>query len=106
MAACGTDDDPLVAEGAALARDLGCTTCHAASGRDGLGPGWGSVTWGEPRPLADGGSAVVDADYVRRSILDPDAEVAAGWDPIMPSIPVADAEIEAITAYIRDVSGG
>lgn len=86
-------------------RDLGCTTCHAGSGRDALGPGW-RAPWGEPRPLADGSTVVVDADYVRRSILDPDAEVAEGWDPIMPSIPVTDAEIEAITAYIRDVSGG
>ncbi|HSL57690.1 MAG TPA: c-type cytochrome [Acidimicrobiales bacterium] len=108
LAGCGagTDADPEVARGAALVRDLGCAACHASSSASGLGPGWGVLEWGEPRPLADGTTVEVDEDYLRRSITEPGVEVAAGWDPIMPMIPVSDAELDAITAYLRDVSGG
>jgi cytochrome c oxidase subunit II len=102
---CGDDTDPQVARGAAIAQDVGCLSCHSTGTTDGLGPGLGGI-WGTERQLADGTSVVVDEAYLRRSILEPDAQVVAGFQAIMPAILLSDAELDDVVAYLRDVTGG
>jgi cytochrome c oxidase subunit 2 len=47
--------------------------------------------------------ASVDEAYIRDSILQPQRDVVAGYEPIMPSYEgkLSDGEIQALTAYIR-----
>src|SRR4051812_8047447 len=74
---------PLAQEGGALFRELGCSGCHGTGSKvhapplDGL--------YGKPVPLADGSMVTADEKYIRDSILLPRSQVAAGYDPVMPS---------------------
>lgn len=105
LGACGGEADGAVRRGEALARDVGCQSCHSTGTDDGLGPGWGGI-WGTERELVDGTTVVVDEAYLRRSIVDPGAEVVAGYDQIMPTLAVSDDELDDLVAYLREVSGG
>jgi cytochrome c oxidase subunit II len=105
LAGCGADTDPQVARGEAIAQDVGCLSCHSTGTADGLGPGLGGI-WGTERQFEDGTTAVVDEAYLRRSIVDPDAQVVAGFMPIMPALPLSDAELDDVVAYLREVTGG
>ena len=104
LAGCG-GGDAQVERGRALAQDVGCLSCHSTGTTDGLGPGLGGI-WGTERQLDDGRTVVVDDAYLRRSVLEPDADVVAGFQPIMPAIPFSDAELDDLVAYLRDVAGG
>ncbi|HEY8528040.1 MAG TPA: cytochrome c [Acidimicrobiales bacterium] len=109
-AACGGDDDdggddlpPLDAaaeEGRQLAQDKGCVSCHSADGDDGTGPTWAGL-WGSTVELEGGETVVVDRDYVARSVREPREEVVEGFNPVMPSYDLTDAEIDALVAYLE-----
>ncbi len=102
VSACGDD---AASRGQAIARDVGCLACHSTGTDDRLGPGWGGI-WGEERELVDGTTTIVDEDYLRRAITDPDSQVVAGWDPIMPAIAFSDDDLDDVLAYLREVAGG
>lgn len=101
----GEDEDSLVALGRSVAQDVGCLSCHSTGTDNGLGPGLGGI-WGEERTFADGTSGVVDEEYLRLSVLMPDAQVVEGFQPIMPQIRLTDEEFEGVVAYLRDIAGG
>jgi cytochrome c oxidase subunit 2 len=50
---------------------------------------------------------VADENYIKRSILEPSAQVVAGYEPVMPSFQgrLNDREIDAIIAYMKTLSG-
>ena len=106
LGACGGDggDDP-VARGEEIARDVGCMACHDSGTTTRIGPGWGG-TWGTEVELTDGRTVVVDEEFLRTAIADPNADVRAGFEPSMPRVPLSDEEIDDVTAYLRDVAGG
>jgi cytochrome c oxidase subunit II len=81
-----------------------CHTCHH-KGPDARGPSLDGL-YGSLRTLRDGTQVVADDEYIRRSILDPQAEVVAGFEPIMPSFrgQIGEEEILHIIAYIRSLS--
>ena len=58
--------------------------------------------------LSDGSSVNVDENYLRESILEPQAKVRAGYKPVMPTYQgqLKDEEIAALIAYIKSLSGG
>ncbi len=49
----------------------------------------------------------VDENYVRESILEPQAKVVAGFEPVMPTYQgrLKDEEITAIIEYLKTLSG-
>lgn len=107
LGACGDDgggDDP-VARGGEIARDVGCMACHDTGTTTRIGPGWGA-TWGTEAELTDGRTVVVDEEFLRTAVADPNADVRVGFEPSMPRVPLSDEEIDDVTAYLRDVSGG
>lgn len=94
----------LANEGAALFRQLGCSGCHVGHGTvrapplDGL--------FGRPVPLADGTVVTADERYIRDSVLLPRSQVAAGYEPLMPSFAgrVSEDELVRLVAYIKSLA--
>jgi cytochrome c oxidase subunit 2 len=69
--------------GQALFETSGCAACHARIGGH-VAPRLPGI-FGKRVPLADGGEALVDEQYLRDALLLPNKQVAAGFRPIMPS---------------------
>lgn len=93
--------------GETLAKDNGCTACHAPTKEKLVGPGWGGL-YGSTVKLADGSSVVADDAYLTEKILKPDAKLVAGYEAgTMPSFAeILDADqIAAIVGYIRSLEG-
>lgn len=90
--------------GERIFRDQGCTACHHINGVRGVGGALDGL-WGTSQPLSDGSAVKFDAAYVRRSIVRPNAQVAAGFTSSMPSYAhvLDDAEIDALVAYIESL---
>ncbi len=96
-------EEDMVSAGAALFEAKGCADCHRPDGR-GLAPPLNGLFGSEER-LASGEMVAVDEAYVRRSILEPKAQIVAGYDPIMPSFAehLTEQELEQLIAYIRSI---
>lgn len=61
-----------------------CEGCHSLDGTPGAGPTWQNL-FGKEEELTDGTTVVVDEEYIRESILDPNAKITAGFQPnVMP----------------------
>lgn len=110
LAACGDDDvapatgdDPQAAEGQEVFASKACAECHSTSGGGGRGPDLDGI-YGEEIELADGGTVVVDDEYLARSIEDPGADIVEGYDAMMPDRGLSADEVEAVVAYIRSLS--
>jgi cytochrome c oxidase subunit 2 len=101
----GAPDEPLVAAGARLFRELGCSGCHGPHSTVHAPPLEG--VYGKPVPLQSGAVVVADEGYIRDSILLPQKDVVAGYAPIMPSFQgrVSEEELMQIIAYIRSLGG-
>ena len=92
--------------GRKLVQVRGCFQCHTTDGTARIGPSFKEV-FGRSRALATGQKVVVDENYIRESILEPMAQVAAGYDPVMPTYQgrLKDDEILAIIEYMKSLSG-
>ena len=98
-------DATAAARGSELFVTLGCDTCHPGGGA-GAGPSLVGLP-GRREMLQGGESVTADEEYIRRSILNPGAQVVAGYDDEMPSFEgqVNDRELEQLLAYIRSLGG-
>lgn len=94
--------DP-VAGGREIAEQFGCLACHSLDGGRGIGPTWAGI-FGTERALDDGGAVTVDEAYLRESILEPNAKIADGFQPMMPPFQLSDEELEAVVALIESLS--
>jgi cytochrome c oxidase subunit 2 len=93
----------LAAQGAILFRRYGCSGCHGPGGTV-RAPALEGV-FGGPVPLADGSVVVADERYVRDSILMPQAQVAAGYAPVMPSFAgqLSEDDLARLVAYVESL---
>jgi cytochrome c oxidase subunit 2 len=93
----------LAAQGAALFRSYGCSGCHEPGGTV-RAPNLSGV-FGSPVPLSDGSVVIADEGYVRDSVLDPKKQVAAGYDPVMPTFDgqLSEDDLAKLVAYIRSI---
>jgi cytochrome c oxidase subunit 2 len=92
--------------GAQLFQKLGCVECHGHTATQ-RGPDLAGLV-GRTVHLRDGRTIVADAGYVRRSILDPTADVVEGYDPIMPTFKgqVNEEDVLHLLAYIEGLTEG
>lgn len=100
------EGDDLAHDGARLFVARGCSGCHADSSNV-HAPRFAGL-YGQTVPLSDGRQVTVDDAYIRDSILQPKRDVAAGYEPIMPSYQgvLDDGDILSLTAYIRSLASG
>lgn len=89
----------------ALAGSRGCLACHSLDGTRGIGPSW-LGSWGAQRRFVDGSEAVVDAAYLRESMLAPAARVVDSYDNVMLPTGFTDAEVALMTDFIRELQPG
>jgi cytochrome c oxidase subunit 2 len=56
--------------------------------------------------LANGETLTVNNDYIRESILNPQAKIVAGFPPIMPTFQgqVSEEQLLALTEYIKSLA--
>ena len=88
--------------GERLYRTRGCAQCHTVDGTVGTGPTL-SKLFGHQVALEGGKTVVTDENYVRESILEPQAKVVLGFQAVMPTFKghLTDQEITAIIEYLK-----
>jgi mono/diheme cytochrome c family protein len=86
---------------------MGCLACHSTDGSTlgKVGPSWQGL-FGTRRALAGGKKVLADEAYLRESIRNPSAQVAAGFDKSDTGMPsyegvLTDAQIEALVEYVK-----
>ncbi len=99
-----TTSQPLATVGEQVFTQNGCDSCH--SGLEGArGPSLTGL-FGEEVMLQDGRTVVADELYLRESIINPQAKIAAGYPPIMPTYQdvLSEEQIFQLIAYIKSLS--
>jgi len=93
---------PSAERGEKLYKERGCNACHSVDGTNLVGPTWKGV-FGHEVVLQDGTKVTVDENYIRKSILEPQAQIVKGYQPVMPSFKgiLSDEDISAIITYIK-----
>ena len=104
-AAEGAADDPA-SMGKVVATQYGCVACHTVDGKAGVGPSWQGLS-GHEVELVSGETVTADDDYLRESILSPNAQVVKGFQPnIMPQTfgtQLSPEQIDSVIAYINSL---
>jgi cytochrome c oxidase subunit II len=93
------------AAGKLLYQRRGCAQCHSTDGSASTGPSFRG-SFGTRQALADGSTVQVDENYLRESILEPQAKVRAGFKPVMPTYQgqLKNEEIDALIAFIKSLN--
>jgi cytochrome c oxidase subunit II len=82
----------------------GCVGCHSLDGTKMVGPTFKDLAGRQVEVVSNGKERTLkaDAEYIRRSILDPGADVVEGFPPVMPSFKgqIPDDELEEIVAFL------
>jgi len=96
------EDVPLADWGAKLYQSKACVTCHSLDGTVKTGPSFQGI-FGHEVELADGSRVTVDEEYIRRSILEPQADIVAGFQPVMPTYAgtLTPEDIDALVAFVK-----
>src|SRR5690606_5338680 len=96
------ETEPLEEFGARVVERGGCASCHTTDGSVKTGPSFKGL-FGKTETFTDGTTQVVDENYIRESILEPNAKVVSGFSPQMPSFAgrFDDHQIAALIAYIK-----
>jgi cytochrome c oxidase subunit 2 len=90
-----------VENGERLFADLACITCHKTDST-GRGPSLVGL-FGSAVNLADGRTVVADENYLRESIMNSQAKVVQGYQPIMPAFQglVSEENVMQLIAYLK-----
>ncbi len=96
----------MIERGFNFAAQYGCLRCHTTDGSPGTGPTWKGLylSW---VALQSGDSVIADDGYLTKSMMQPAADLVAGFQNLMPSFQgyLQPGEIAAIVEYIRSIAG-
>lgn len=83
----------------------GCVACHTTDGSKLVGPSYKGIWNHSVTVVTDGQTRelIVDEEYIRRSILDPNHDIVEGYPAVMPPMEgqITDEEIDVIIEYIK-----
>ena len=93
----------LADQGKALYQQKACIGCHSLDGKPMTGPTFKGLFGRKEQTSA--GEVTVDEDYIRESILNPNAKIVNGYPPAMPPYAgqLDDTQIAAIIEFIKSV---
>ncbi len=96
----------LALEGRKIFLKYRCVSCHSAK-ENAAAPVLENV-FGKPVRLKSGQTVLADEEYIRRSVMEPGAQVVAGWQNIMPTFrgKITEEEVFMLIAYFRSLSEG
>jgi cytochrome c oxidase subunit 2 len=102
-AAGDVNKDP-VEVGRSLYEKKGCNACHTVDGSARVGPSWKGI-FGTTADMNDGSKVKVDENYIRESIMYPQAKSRPGYPPSMPSFEgqLKERDLNALIAYIKSL---
>lgn len=100
-------ETPVELLGQKLIQTKGCMVCHSIDGTKLIGPTLKGV-YGKKTEVITAGKEreiIADDEYLRRSILEPGADVVEGFPPVMPSQKdiLTDQEIKEIIEYLKQL---
>ncbi len=91
--------------GKVLIEDRGCVACHSLDGTERVGPTFRGIFGRKKTVVTDGEEReiTVDEEYLRESILEPNADIVKGFPPAMPpqGDQLTDEELEDIIRYLK-----
>lgn len=103
-------NDPLatmtpIEAGPVFIQRFGCGQCHSIDGLPGVGPSFKDA-FGRQRLFTDGTKISADSTYLVESILQSNARVVSGFEPVMPSFAgqIDARQAASIVAYIKSIS--
>jgi cytochrome c oxidase subunit 2 len=99
----GTAKEPPV--GYKLYQEKGCLACHTIDGSPRVGPTFKGLYRKTVTVLTNGKERKVVADeaYLRKSILEPSADIVKGFPPVMPPEKITNEELTALIDYIKSL---
>jgi cytochrome c oxidase subunit 2 len=99
----GVPEGSLASSGEKLFNDLACNTCHKPD-TQGRGPMLQNL-FGRTQSLQNGTTVVADEAYIRESILNPRANIVAGFQPIMPTYQglVSEEGLLELVEYVKSL---
>jgi cytochrome c oxidase subunit 2 len=87
--------------GETLVTQNGCQGCHSIDGSPGTGPTWLGII-GKQEEMIDGTVVTIDEEYIKESILQPQAKIVSGFESIiMPTYEFSDDQLSDIIAYMN-----
>jgi cytochrome c oxidase subunit 2 len=94
----------LVQEGQRVAAEQGCLKCHTVDGSRHIGPTWVDLYLRREK-LKDGETIVADEAYITKSMMDPAAQIVAGYQNVMPTFQgkMTPPEVAAVVEYIKSL---
>ena len=94
----------LVDEGRRVASEQGCLKCHSLDGTRHIGPTWVDLYLRRER-LATGKLVVADEAYLTKSMMDPAADLVAGYQNVMPTFQgkLPPPEAAAVIEFIKSL---
>ncbi len=97
-----TSGGDLVETGREVASRRGCLSCHSIDGQPFVGPTWAGL-YESHVALTDGRDVIADEAYLTRSMMDPQADIVAGYKGVMPTYRGAleEPEVAALVEFIK-----
>ena len=90
-------------KGMELLQAKGCLGCHTTDGGPKVGPTFKGLYGSKVTVLTGGKERVITADkeYLKRSVLEPAADIVKGYQNIMPKLPMTEEELDEIEDYLE-----
>lgn len=101
----GAADLPPAVRGERLANGSGCLACHSLDGTQLAGPTWKGLT-GSQVALQSGETVIADDEYLYQAIVNPNAQIHAGFAPVMPATykdTLSEQQIRDIIEFIKSI---
>lgn len=93
----------LTQKGQKYSNDKGCIACHSTDGSVKVGPSWKGI-FGKEHVMDDGSKVLVDENYLREAILNPNAKVVKGFPKgVMPTFQgqLTEDQMNALVEFIK-----
>lgn len=87
--------------GKALFASKACSGCHSLDGSKLVGPSFKGLYGREGEH--NEGTYTANDEYLKESILKPNAKIVKGYAPAMPAMPLSDDEVSDLIEYIKTV---
>jgi cytochrome c oxidase subunit 2 len=107
----GESDLDKVAVGFNVIKMNGCVACHSSDGTKLVSNSFKGI-WGKTHKVITDGKErdiVVDAEYIKKSVYEPNADIVVGYNPGMMSSykgQISEEEISQIAEYIKSLGDG